>query len=277
MKKLLSILLAAVMLFSMFSVTTVATLAANGDTPVIAEETVENGFFDSFLDFFSSIISSFLDLFTFKKELPDVSEWTDEEIIDYYKKAASKSAWLLTGERTLDTDLFDGSASADNAYSQFLQNYVQAFTPTRIRGVMGDYRKLTVDDCKSAKAYVDGDFVVLEILFKEEIDSMHDEKDVVTARHGMKLLENSDAQWQNIRLMELYGTVVDLSEGDYLMKYKDAKAIVKINKSGFVEEGKWTFKASMTFDNVKITAMPENVSFVMDGVVHHYDSTIVVK
>lgn len=274
MKKILSVLLVMVMVFSAFGVTS---LAAESNSPVVAEETVQNGFFDSIIDFFSDIINSIIDLLSIEKELPDVSEWTDEEIIEYYKKAASRSAWLLTGERILETDLFEGSASADSAYSQFLQNYVQAFTPTRMRGVMGDYRKLTVDDCKSAKAYTDGDNVVIEIVFKDEIDSMHDEKDIVTASHGMKLLENSDAQWQNIRMMELYGTIIDLSEGDYLMKYSNAKAVVKINKSGFVEEGKWTFKAAMTFDNVKITTMPENVSVVMDGVVHHYDSTIVVK
>ncbi len=277
MKKLLSILLAAVMLFSMFSATSVMTLAANGNTPVATEEKAETGNFDSIINFFSEIISSFLGFFTFEKELPDVSEWTDEDIIEYYKKAASKSAWLLTGERTLDTEFFDDSVSTDNAFSQFLQNYIRAFTPTGMRGVMGDYRKLTIDDCKSVKAYIDGEYVVVEILFKDEIDSMHDENDVVTASHGMKLLENSDAQWQSIRAMKLYGTYVDLSEGDYLMKYSDAKAVVKMNKSGFVEEGEWTFKASMTLQNVRITIMPQNVSFVMDGVVYHYDSTIVVN
>lgn len=265
------------MLFSMFSATSVVTLAADGNTPVVTEEKAEVSIFDSILDFFSDIISSILDLFTFEKELPDVSEWTEQDIIDYYKKAASKSAWSLTGDRTLETELFNDSVSEDNAYSQFLNDYVQFFTPTRMRGVMGDYRKLTVDDCKSAKAYIDGEYVVVEILFKDEIDSMHDENDIATASHGMKLLENSDEQWKTIRMMGLYGQKIDLSEGDYLMEYTDAKAVVKMNKFGFVEEGEWTFKASMTFQNVKITIMPENISFIMDSVVHHYDSTIVVN
>lgn len=274
MKKLLSVLLVMVMAFSAFGVTS---FAAEGNSPVAAEETMENGFFDSVIDFFSDIINSILDLFTLEKELPDVSEWTDEEIIEYYKKAASKSAWMLVGDRTLNTNLLGDEVIGDDAFSQVFNDYFQAVTPTKMRGVMGDYRKLTVDDCKSAKAYIDGDYVVIEIAFKDEIDSMHDEKDVVTASHGMKLLENSDAQWTTIRMMKLYGTKIDLSEGDYLMKYSDAKAVVKMNKSGFVEEGKWTFKASMTFQNVKMTIMPQNVSFVMDGVANHYDSTIVVN
>lgn len=275
MKKLLSVLLATVMLFSVFTVTPVT---ASGEAlPVATAEKAEISFFDDIIAFFSDIIAFITDLFDFQTELPDVSEWTDEEIIEYYKKTASKSAWMLIGDRTLDTNWFGDDSNVDGEFSKVFNDYFQAATPTKMRGVMGDYRKLTVDDCKSAKAYIDKEYLVIEIIFKDEIDSMHDEKDVVTASHGMKLLEDSDEQWKAIRMMGLYGTKIDLSEGDYLMKYSDAKAVVKMNKNGFVEEGEWTFKASMTFQNVKMTIMPQNVSFVMDGAVSHYDSTIVVK
>ena len=272
-KKLLSVLLAIVMAFSAFGVTS---YAAEDNYPIVAEETAENGIFSGVLDFFSDIISSILDLFTPQKELPDVSEWTEEDIVAYYKKAASKSAWRLAGERTLDTKFVNDSVESNDELSQLLYDSVSAYIPTKFRGVMGDYRKLTVDDCKSAKAYADGEYLVIEIAFKDEIDSMHDENDVVTASHGMKLLENSDAQWTNIRLMGLYGQVYDLSEGDLLMKYTDAKAKVKINKRGAVEEGEWSFGATMTFRNVKITLESYDYSYIMDGTTIQYKSTMVV-
>lgn len=273
MKKLLAVLLAVVMAFSAFGVTS---YAAEDNYPIVAEETAENGIFSGVLDFFSGIISSILDLFTPQKELPDVSEWTEEDIVAYYKKAASKSAWRLVGERTLDTKFTNGSGVSNDELAQILFDYISAYIPTKQRGVMGDYRKLTVDDCKSAKAYVDGEYIIIEIAFKDEIDSMHDENDVVTASHGMKLLENSDAQWTNIRLMGLYGQVYDLSEGDLLMKYTDAKAKVKINKRGAVEEGEWSFGATMTFRNVKITLESYDYSYIMDGTTIQYKSTMVV-
>lgn len=182
MKKLLSILLAAVMLFSMFSATSATALAADSGLPVATEEKAESGFFDTILDFFADIVSSFFDLFTFEKELPDVSEWTDEEIIYYYKKAARKTKCKKAEREFVENDysvdiIEPEDANADSPYFDiFMESYSEGYygelNSKKVTNVMGDYKRLTVDDCKSIKAYTEGDYTVIELKFKNQYDSI---------------------------------------------------------------------------------------------------------
>ena len=120
------------------------------------------------------------------------------------------------------------------------------------------------------------EFFLLFVYFRFFCSSQ-DENDITTASHEMKLLENSDAQWSNIRIMNLlYGINVDLSDGDYFMENSDVKAKVKINKKGLVEEGEWSFNVTMSFVNVIITASSVGIPVVTDGKVCGYKSTIIV-
>ena len=239
MKKLLSILLATVMLFSVLSIAPVTTMAA--DEAVIVSS--EAGFFDGFFDFFSDIINSILDLFTPEQELPDVSEWTDEEIIEYYKKAARKTRYekpdknFVLNDHSYSNVMVNGEkVEADDLMDTFPQ-FIDSMNSARVKsGVMGNYKNLTVDDCKSVKAHTDGDYTVIEIKFRDQYDSSDDSKDKITLSHGMQDFGELSPQSTKIRIMGMIITMPDTTAD-----YSNAIAKVKINSRGKVEYGTWSY------------------------------------
>ena len=240
MKKLLAVLLAIVMAFSAFGVTS---FAAEDNSPIVAEETVENGIFSGFLDFFSDIISSILDLFTPQKELPDVSEWTDEDIIEYYKKAARKAKYekpdknFTLNDCSYSNVTVNGEESDADDLMDTFPLFIDSMNSARVKsGAMGDYKNLTVADCKSVKAYTDGDYTVIEIKFHNQFDSSDDSKDKITLSHGMQDFGELSPRLTKIRIMGMMITMPDTTAD-----YSNATARVKINSRGKVEYGTWSY------------------------------------
>lgn len=270
MKKLLSVLLAAVMLFSMFSTVSVVTLAADGNTPVVTEEKTEFGIFDGILDFFSDIISSILDFFTFEKELPDVSEWTDEEIIEYYKKAARKTKYKKADREFVEKeysvnfiepkDYSNDSPYFDIFMDSYSETYYGELNSKQVKNIMGDYKKLTVDDCKSIKTYTEGDYTVIELKFKNQHDSINDEEDVITVSHGMLDCGKVDPTLE--KTMSIFGMRYTLPY--FVSDYSNATAKVRINSRGVVEYGTWYYDVLSVGKNITVTMFGINEKFVCD-------------
>ena len=258
MKKLLSVLLVVVMLFSVFTATPV--MAAGEALPVVTEEKAEISFFDDIIAFFADIIAFITDLLDFQTELPDVSEWTDEEIIEYYKKAARKAKWAKPEiEYVLNDYSFDGNSSDGDKIPEedFAQNFPVVFEGINEAGVkgnvMGDYKKLTVDDCKSIKAYTEDDYTVIEIRFKEQFDSVDDSEDKITVSHGMLDFGKLTPALSRFNMMGM-----TMKINDATADYSNAIAKVRINSSGKVEYGTWLYDA-LCLMNVtgKYAFMPE--------------------
>lgn len=260
MKKLLSVLLAAVMLFSVFTVTPVTTMAADKSLVVSSEASI----FDGIFDFFSDIISSILDLFTAQKELPDVSEWTDEDIIEYYKKAARKAKYekpdvnYVANDYSYSNVTVNGEEIDADDLADSFPALIDAMNSARTKsGVMGDYKNLTVDDCKSVKAYTDGDYTVIEIKFRDQLDSTDDSKDNITLSHGMQDFGELSPKLTKFRIMGMIMTMPDTTA-----EYSNATAKVKINSRGKVEYGTWSYDVYCVAKN-NIGEVP-GMSFTME-------------
>ena len=257
MKKVLSIILAMVMLFSMFSATSVVTLAADEALPVAVEEKADAGFFDGFLAFFSDIINSILDLFTFEKELPDVSEWTDEQIIDYYKKAARKIKYVKADREFVHkgVSITNITGPDDFVEQNDMNEQIQAIMPDMyeemnskpVKGVMGDYKNLTVADCKSIKAYTEGGYTVIELKLNNQHDSINDEEDKITLSHAMEDFGDISSRVSKIKV---YGMTIKFP--DLVCDYSNATAKIRINPRGVVEYGTWYYDVNTVAKNFGI-------------------------
>lgn len=257
MKKVLSIILAMVMLFSMFSATSVVTLAADEALPVAVEEKADAGFFDGFLAFFSDIINSILDLFTFEKELPDVSEWTDEQIIDYYKKAARKTKYVKADREFVHkgVSITNITGPDDFVEQNDMNEQIQAIMPDMyeemnskpVKGVMGDYKNLTVADCKSIKAYTEGEYTVIELKLNNQHDSINDEEDKITLSHAMEDFGDISSRVSKIKV---YGMTIKFP--DLVCDYSNATAKIRINPRGVVEYGTWYYDVNTVAKNFEI-------------------------
>lgn len=252
MKKLLSVLLAVVMAFSMFSVTSFAVQDNSAST---ARATASSF---SITDFLENLIQSFDDffaeLFGAGKNLPDVSGWTDEEIIDYYISAAKKSDETTVSKEFLTFDYIE-DGEEDSVYDSLLPlvRRTTGNTVYEFEGITGDFEKLTVNDCESVDAYKKGRYIVVDIVLKNQSDSMNNEEAFVnTVSHGMSIV---DKQALKDAFTEL-GVTVDVSEGNVLFDYTNAKISVRIDSDGYIRKGTWSHNL-----DIKL----ENIIFVFDG------------
>ncbi len=255
MKKLLSILLTAVLIFSMFSMTSFSAEAA--DKSVSTARVTETAF--SIADFFENLIQSiddfFAELFGAGKKLPDVSEWTDEEIINYYISAAKKSNETAVSEERVTFDYIDDE-DEDSVYESMfpvIQNTINN-NVYEFNGITGDFENLTVDDCESVDAYKKGRHIIVDIVLKNQSDNVKNEEVIVnTISHGMSIV---DKQGLKVAFDEL-GFGVDISEGNVVLNYTNAKISVRIDSDGYIRKGKWSH-------NMDVDA--ENVKFIFNGI-----------
>lgn len=248
MKKLLSILLAAVMIFSMFSATSVVTQAKD-NTPSTATLA---GFATSITEFFEtwfqSIDDFFAELFGAGKNLPDVSEWTDEQIIEYYKEAAARTHdTAVTKESSVLKYAEMGDDDYSNLFETVLLNSWDNSTYVA-EGINGNYEKLEAADCNSIDAYKKGRYIVVELSFNDHSDSFKEDVFRNPISHGISIVEDKnevlDAMGEDFTL--------DLSEGDIVLKYTNAKITVRIDGDGYIRKGTWKYDMALIIENVSL-------------------------
>lgn len=248
MKKLLSVLLAAVMLFSMFTATSIVTQAKD----MTVSTSTEAGFFTSISDFFERLFQSiddfFAELFDAGKDLPDVTEWTDEQIIEYYKEAVAKTEATAVTKEILSLNYFDIGNDSINDSLEVIMKRSMNNSKSEFAGINGDYEKLAAKDCDSVEAYKKGRYIVVELSFIDQSDSFKNEKVFVnTISHGMDVIGDKEA------ILNLGEDIkYDLADGDITIDYTNAKILVRINSNGYIKKGTWTYDCSMTFENVEI-------------------------
>lgn len=246
MKKLLSILLAIVMVFSIFSVTSFAVQDKSVSTARATESTF------SFADFLENLIQSiddfFADLFGAGKNLPDVSSWTDEEIINYYISAAKKSNETTVSQEFLTFDYIDDGEEESIYDSVFpIIKSSMGNNVYEIDGITGDFEKLTVDACESVEAYKKGRYIVVDIVLKNRSDSAKNEEVAVnTISHGMNVV---DKQALKDAFTEL-GVTIDISDGDVKFDYTNAKISVRIDSDGYIRKGTWSHNLDISVENI---------------------------
>lgn len=249
MKKLLSILLTAVMLFSMFSVTSFA--VQGSDKSVSTARATENTF--SATDFFENLIQSiddfFAELFGADKDLPDVSDWTDEEIIEYYKTAAAKTNdTAVTKEAFTLKFLKMGNSDYDKIMESVMINSWDD-SQSESAGINGNYEKLVAADCSSVEAYKKGRYIVVEISLKDHSDSFKEDSFQNPISHGLDIIEDKDDVLNALD----EDLTVDFSEGDIVLDYTNAKIVARINSDGYIKKGTWTYDMVMIVRNVSVT------------------------
>lgn len=249
MKKLLSVLLAIVMIFSLFSVTSFAVQ----DKAVLTARATESTF--SIKDFLENLIQSiddfFAELFGAGKNLPDVSEWTDEEIINYYISAAKKSNEKAVSKEMMTVDYID-DGEEDSFYDSMepLIKSMMAENVYEFDGITGDYEKITVDDCESVNAYKKGRYIIVDIVLKDQTDSMRNEEDIVnTISHGIGIIDDKQ---EFLDVLNEDGFTMDISAGDIVLDYHNAMISVRVNSDGYIKKGTWSYDIDVAVDNITL-------------------------
>lgn len=184
----------------------------------------------------------------------DPSTWTKEQIVEYYKNAAINSK-----TKVKSVEYKNLSQMVVNDGDGFLGKLVEMITPflisaledsqTEFDGITGGYENLVPDDVQSAKAYKSGEYVVVEMTMKEQIDGAHGDRYGGTVGHAISVVGDLAVVTEALPQFN-----IDFENANVKLHYKNPKLKVKINKDGVIEKGTWTYVTYVTIENLYVGA-----------------------
>lgn len=182
----------------------------------------------------------------------DPTQWTDEEIIEFYKAAAIKTHPTTQYSQTMTLDRMivnDGEGAlgfflkiAKPAIAAVLEKNSDTFD-----GITGGYKNLVPSDAKSIKAYKSGNYTVIEMTMKEQTDGKHGDNVSGTVGHAITVLGDI-----SVAVAEFPQFDIDTENADIKINYHDATVKVKINQNGMIEKGTWKYTADVDIKNLVI-------------------------
>lgn len=268
MKKALALLTALTMLFSFTACgnnsekeTTVPDSHSYSQTPEadIPEETTKTAIPENTDVDTSGVSTDTTDISgeatTAVQAAADPSQWTNEEIVDFYKKAAAKSNPTAKSSQVmvLNKLIINNGEGALGFFTKILEPAIRSVVKKNaleFDGITGGFHNLSVNDAKSIKAYKSGEYTVVEMTMKNQTDDIHANEYEGTVGHAITVLGDISRV-----IAEFPQFDVDLSNAKIDIHYVNATVKVKINKDGIIEKGTWKYTCDPDISNVKISGI----------------------
>ena len=183
------------------------------------------------------------------------SQWTNEEIVDFYKKAAAKSNPTAKSSQVmvLNKLIINNGEGALGFFTKILEPAIRSVVKKNaleFDGITGGFHNLSVNDAKSIKAYKSGEYTVVEMTMKNQTDDIHANEYEGTVGHAITVLGDISRV-----IAEFPQFDVDLSNAKIDIHYVNATVKVKINKDGIIEKGTWKYTCDPDISNVKISGI----------------------
>ena len=192
---------------------------------------------------------------TLSDTVSDPSEWTKEEIIEYYKKAAAKShpKAKSTQIMVLEELIINDGDGALGFFIKILEPAIASViekNALEFDGITGGFTNLTVADAQSIKAYSSGEYTVIEMTMKPQTDGIHGKEYEGSVGHAITVLGDVSKV-----LAEFPQFEVDMDNADVVVKYVNPTVKVKINKDGIIEKGTWKYTCDPEIRNITISGI----------------------
>lgn len=181
----------------------------------------------------------------------DPKEWTEEEIVEFYKEAAIKSTAAKSSQTMTMTDLVVNNG--DGLIGVFVEMVTPLFkstlekNSTEFDGITGGYEKLSADDVKTARAYKSGNYTVVEMTMIEQVDGIHGDAKEGTVGHAISVVGDMSVIEEELPMF-----TIDFENSDLSIRYKNPTLKVKINDKGIIEKGTWSYDVVVNLKNLYI-------------------------
>lgn len=184
----------------------------------------------------------------------DPAQWTVAQIVETYKHAAARTHNSVTSYQ--DMSLREGSLKAPGVDDTLL-NLTESVMKTAlknnsmdIKGITGGYNNLVVSDVQSARAYKNGNNIVIEMKMKEQVDKGNGNMYSGSVGHAISVVGDID---NVIGQFESMGVSTDLKDENCTLHYKNPIVKVAINSSGMIINGTWSYYVDVTLKDLTIT------------------------
>lgn len=187
--------------------------------------------------------------------IDDPSQWTGEEIVDFYKNAAAKSNPTAKSSQimVLNKLIINNGEGALGFFTKILEPAIRSVikkNELNFDGITGGFRNLSVNDTKTVKAYKSGEYTVVEMTLKNQTDGLHANEHEGSVGHAISVLGDIS------KVLEAFPQFdVNLDNADIAVNYVNASVKVKINKDGIIEKGTWKYTCDPDISNVEISGI----------------------
>jgi hypothetical protein len=117
-------------------------------------------------------------------------------------------------------------------------------------GLTGGFTKLQASDVKSAKAYKQGGYTVVELYMVEQVDGMYGDAQSGSVGHVINVLGNIATAVDQFPQFD-----IKYKEADIKIRYADPTVKVKINDKGIIEKGVWSYNADIKIRHLEISGI----------------------
>lgn len=193
---------------------------------------------------------------TTKKPVSDnPAEWSKDEIVEVYKQAAVKSHPTAKSSQTmiLNKLIVNDGDGALNFFINMIKPVIDTAlknNTTSYNGLTGGFTKLQPSDVKSAKAYKQGKYTVIEMTMVEQTDGLYGDAQEGTVGHAINVLGNvADA------VEQFPDFDIKYKEADIKVHYAKPTVKVKINENGKIEKGTWRYVSEIYIRHLDISGI----------------------
>lgn len=189
------------------------------------------------------------------KTAADPSEWTPDEIIEFYKKAAEKSnpTAKSTQIMVLNKLIINDGDGALGFFIKILEPAISSVikkNALEFDGITGGFVNLTASDTKSIKAYKSNGYTVIEMTMKNQTDGIHGKEQEGTVGHAISVLGDIS------RVLEQFPQFkVDIENASIAVNYVNATVKVRINENGIIEKGTWKYTCDPDLNHIDISGI----------------------
>jgi predicted small lipoprotein YifL len=116
------------------------------------------------------------------------SDWTKEQVVEEYKKAAKASHSSTKTKHEVIIKKISVNNGQFEGFFDFIMSIMSKFLENNTDdkdGITGGYSNLTADDVKSAKAYKVGDKIAIELVMKDQVSGMKEPANSGSVGHAI--------------------------------------------------------------------------------------------
>ncbi len=196
------------------------------------------------------------DVSTTKKQSSDPSEWTKEEVVEYYKKACTRSTGVKSTQSMI---MKKGSLHAGgnlewiSIAEGLIIKVLESTSKVEFDGITGGYWDLVASDCKMAKAYKEGKYIIVEMELVNQTDGVYGEKFSGTVGHAISVVDGVAEA-----VSKFPGFNINYQDADIKIHYTNARLKVKINNKGVIEKGTWSYTVTPVVNDLYIEKIQVN-------------------
>ncbi len=189
------------------------------------------------------------------------SEWTKQQIIDTYKKAANKTHSSVKSQHSIEIKSIKVNDDELPSFVQSIMKTLLKNNSTEKDGITGGYNNLVASDVASAKAYKNGSALVIEMTMNKQTAGPNEDANSGSVGHAITAVGDISVVTKQLADLKL---PLDLNEKETKIYYTNPTVKVLIDPNGKIVNGTWQYTVDIRLNNYKAFGQPvDSTSVVM--------------